>query len=84
MFPITHVGGVGWLIAGLLAGFAHIAVPIFDARRTMPLLARHGVTLAGAGTVFHRAYLAAGAEVIETIQTLRATRFAARSGIASV
>jgi len=62
VFPITHVGGVGWLIAGLLAGFAHIAVPIFDAKRTMPLLARHGVTLAGAGTVFHSAYLAAQRE----------------------
>jgi cyclohexanecarboxylate-CoA ligase len=59
VFPITHVGGIGWLIAGLLAGFAHIAVAIFDPDRTMPLLARHGVTLAGAGTVFHQAYLAA-------------------------
>ena len=62
VFPITHVGGVGWLIAGLFAGFAHIAVAIFDAKRTMPLLARHGVTLAGAGTVFHQAYLAAQRE----------------------
>jgi len=62
VFPITHVGGVGWLIASLVAGFAHIAVPIFDPKRTMPLLARHGVTLAGAGTVFHQAYLAAQRE----------------------
>jgi acyl-CoA synthetase (AMP-forming)/AMP-acid ligase II len=62
VFPLTHVGGIGWLIASLLAGFAHIAVPIFDPKRTMPLLARHGVTLAGAGTVFHQAYLAAQRE----------------------
>jgi acyl-CoA synthetase (AMP-forming)/AMP-acid ligase II len=59
VFPITHVGGVGWLIAGLLAGFAHIAVAAFDPERTIPLLARHGVTQAGAGTAFHQAYLAA-------------------------
>ena len=66
VFPITHVGGVGWLIAGLLAGFAHIAVAVFDPKRTMPLLARHGVTLAGAGTVFHQAYLAAQREQPDT------------------
>jgi acyl-CoA synthetase (AMP-forming)/AMP-acid ligase II len=59
VFPVTHVGGIGWLIAGLLAGFAHITVAIFDPERTIPLLARHGVTLAGAGTAFHQAYLAA-------------------------
>jgi acyl-CoA synthetase (AMP-forming)/AMP-acid ligase II len=59
VFPITHVGGVGWLIAGLLRGFAHIVVPTFEPAKTIPLLARHGVTQAGAGTVFHQAYLAA-------------------------
>ena len=59
VFPITHVGGVGWLIAGLWAGFAHIAVPVFDPEVAIPLLARHGVTQAGAGTAFHQAYLAA-------------------------
>jgi len=59
VFPITHVGGVGWTIAGLLRGFAHIVIPAFDPERTIPVLARHGVTQAGAGTVFHQAYLAA-------------------------
>jgi acyl-CoA synthetase (AMP-forming)/AMP-acid ligase II len=59
VFPITHVGGVGWLIAGLLAGFGHIVVSVFDPEKTIPLLARHGVTQAGAGTAFHQAYLAA-------------------------
>jgi len=59
VFPITHVGGVGWMIAGLLAGFAHIVIPVFDPERTIPVLARHGVTQAGAGTAFHQAYLAA-------------------------
>jgi acyl-CoA synthetase (AMP-forming)/AMP-acid ligase II len=62
VFPLTHVGGIGWLIASLLAGFGHIAVAIFDPKHTIPLLSRHGVTLAGAGTVFHQAYLAAQRE----------------------
>ncbi|MEN8161326.1 MAG: AMP-binding protein [Myxococcota bacterium] len=59
VFPITHVGGVGWLIAGLLAGCAHVFVAAFDPEKTVSLLARHGVTQAGAGTAFHQAYLAA-------------------------
>ena len=59
VFPVTHVGGVGWLIAGLIAGFAHVTVAVFDPDQNIPLLARHGVTLAGAGTAFHQAYLAA-------------------------
>jgi len=62
VFPVTHVGGIGWLIAGLLAGFSHVAVAAFDPKHTIPLLARHGVTQAGAGTAFHQAYLAAQRE----------------------
>jgi acyl-CoA synthetase (AMP-forming)/AMP-acid ligase II len=59
VFPFTHVGGVLWLMNGLLAGCAHVVVPIFDPARSIDALARHGVTQAGAGTVFHQAYLAA-------------------------
>jgi acyl-CoA synthetase (AMP-forming)/AMP-acid ligase II len=62
VFPLTHVGGIGWLIASFLAGFAHVAVAIFEPKSVIPLLARHGVTQAGAGTVFHQAYLAAQRE----------------------
>jgi acyl-CoA synthetase (AMP-forming)/AMP-acid ligase II len=62
VFPFTHVGGIGWLIAGLLSGCAHVAVASFDPKTAIPLLARHGVTLAGAGTAFHQAYLAAQRE----------------------
>jgi acyl-CoA synthetase (AMP-forming)/AMP-acid ligase II len=62
VFPLTHVGGIGWLIASLVAGFAHIAVAVFEPKSVIPLLARHGVTQAGAGTVFHQAYLAAQRE----------------------
>jgi len=59
VFPITHVGGVGWMIAGLLVGFGQIVVATFDPEETIPVLARNGVTQAGAGTAFHQAYLAA-------------------------
>jgi acyl-CoA synthetase (AMP-forming)/AMP-acid ligase II len=58
VFPITHVGGIAWLFAGLAAGFAQIAVEVFEPKSTVETLARHGATLAGAGTVFHQAYLA--------------------------
>ncbi len=58
VFPLTHIGGIGWLFAGLLAGFAQILVEVFDAKTTPDVLARHGATIAGAGTVFHQAYLA--------------------------
>jgi acyl-CoA synthetase (AMP-forming)/AMP-acid ligase II len=61
-FPFTHIGGMGWLCAGLLAGCAQIAIPIFDPKRSIDALARHGVTLGTAGTAFHQAYLAAQRE----------------------
>jgi non-ribosomal peptide synthetase component E (peptide arylation enzyme) len=66
VFPFTHIGGIGWLFAGLIAGFGHIVVSVFDPPTTIPLLARHGVTQAGAGTVFHQAYLAAQRERPDT------------------
>lgn len=59
VFPITHVGGIGWLIAGLMSGCAQVPVAIFDPATAIDRLTRHGVTLAGAGTAFHQAYLAA-------------------------
>ena len=59
VFPVTHIGGAGWLMAGLMAGAAQICVAIFDPIETPALLARHGVTQAAAGTAFHQAYLEA-------------------------
>lgn len=62
VFPFTHVGGAGWFIAGLMVGCAQITVAAFDPKTTIPLLAKHGVTLATAGTAFHQAYLEAQRE----------------------
>jgi cyclohexanecarboxylate-CoA ligase len=59
VFPVTHVGGVGWLIAGLQTGAAQIVVAVFDATTAIPLMSRYGVTQATAGTAFHQAYLEA-------------------------
>ncbi len=62
VFPVTHVGGVAWLVAALRSGGALIAVESFDPKASIDVLARHGVTQGTAGTVFHQAYLAAQRE----------------------
>lgn len=58
VFPFTHVAGAVYVLSALRYGCAMIVVEAFDAEATPPVLARHGVTLAGAGTPFHMAYLA--------------------------
>ena len=58
-FPIAHIGGINWLMAGLIAGCTIILIENFADPTTMPTLRRHGVTLAGVTTAFHLAYLAA-------------------------
>lgn len=62
VFPVTHLGGVNSLVAALSTGASHLIVESFDPPTTIPFLAEHGVTHAGAGTAFHRMYLAAQRE----------------------
>jgi acyl-CoA synthetase (AMP-forming)/AMP-acid ligase II len=57
VFPFTHIGGAGWLFAGLIAGCPHVIVEGFVPATTIPVLERERVTLAGAGTAFHMVYL---------------------------
>ena len=68
VFPVTHLGGANALASTLQAGSTQLVVEIFDPETTVPFLARHGVTHAGAGPVFYQAYLeaqrAAGPEPI--------------------
>jgi len=59
VFPFTHIGGIGWLFSALLVGFPTVYIERFDPARTIELIREHGVTMAGAGTPFHMAYLAA-------------------------
>jgi cyclohexanecarboxylate-CoA ligase len=59
VFPFTHIGGIGWLFSALLYGFPTVYIERFDPAKTIEMIQRHDVTLAGAGTPFHMAYLAA-------------------------
>ncbi|MGI8662990.1 MAG: AMP-binding protein [Acidimicrobiales bacterium] len=59
VFPFTHIGGIGWLYNALLVGCQLVFVEAFDAKSTPAFLGAHDITVAGAGTPFHMAYLAA-------------------------
>jgi acyl-CoA synthetase (AMP-forming)/AMP-acid ligase II len=59
VFPFTHIGGIGWLFSALVYGFPTVYIERFDPARTIALIQQHRVTMAGAGTPFHMAYLAA-------------------------
>jgi cyclohexanecarboxylate-CoA ligase len=59
IFPFTHIGGIGWLLAALFTGCSLLTTETFDPVATPDFLSAHGVTLAGSGTPFHMAYLAA-------------------------
>ena len=59
VFPVTHLGGANALVSTLQAGSTQLVVEVFDPATTVPFLARHGVTHAGAGPVFYQTYLEA-------------------------
>jgi cyclohexanecarboxylate-CoA ligase len=59
VFPFTHIGGIGWLMAALFTGCTLLTTAAFDPVATPAFLGKEGVTLAGSGTPFHLAYLAA-------------------------
>ncbi len=59
VFPFTHIGGITWLFTSLQFGCVNLSVEAFDPATTIPFLAANGVTMAGAGTPFHLAYLGA-------------------------
>ena len=59
VFPFTHIGGIGWLFSASPSA----SPPCTSSASTPPapsqLIRQHDVTMAGAGTPFHMAYLAA-------------------------
>ena len=59
VFPITHVGGVVWMFNTMETGAELLLVEVFSVEDSPVFLARKGVTVAAAGTVFWQAYLAA-------------------------
>lgn len=67
VFPFTHIGGIGWLMAALFTGCTLLTTAAFDPKTTPEFLARAGVTLAGSGTPFHLAYLEAQRAAAEPV-----------------
>jgi acyl-CoA synthetase (AMP-forming)/AMP-acid ligase II len=59
VFPFTHIGGIGMLLVQLVSGCGAIITERFDPAETMPLLSRHGMTLAAGGTPLALLYLEA-------------------------
>ncbi len=59
VFPFTHIGGISWLYTMAITGATALFVESFVPATTIPFLQREHVTLPGAGTPFHMAYLAA-------------------------
>jgi len=59
VFPFTHIGGITWLFTMLITGCTGVFIEAFAPPTTIPILQREAITLAGAGTTFHLAYLAA-------------------------
>jgi len=57
VFPVSHIGGVIWLAITLMTRCAVLVTDKFRPEETTAFLSRRGVTLAGAGTAFHLAYL---------------------------
>jgi len=57
IFPFTHVGGIGTLVAQLVTGAAALLDEAFDATRTIPFMAAQGVTVGAGGTPLVQLYL---------------------------
>jgi acyl-coenzyme A synthetase/AMP-(fatty) acid ligase len=58
VFPVAHVGGAFFFMAGLISGHGQILISSFD-ETSVAVLQREGVTYAGAGLSFQRVYLEA-------------------------
>jgi cyclohexanecarboxylate-CoA ligase len=56
-FPAAHIGGPINLLASLISGAALILIAVFEPARSVAVLRREGVTMAGSGTAFHLGYL---------------------------
>ena len=57
VFPYTHIGGQTWTFTALMTGCRLVFNETFVPAVTIPILREADLTLAGAGTPFHMAYL---------------------------
>ena len=51
VFPFTHVGGISFLMGGLMGGYSHLLVESFEPQ-SCARLGHQGVTISGAGPAF--------------------------------
>lgn len=58
VFPVAHVGGAFFFMAGLISGHGQIVISSFE-EGSVAVLQREGVTYAGAGYSFQQVYLKA-------------------------
>ena len=57
VFPYTHIGGQTWPFSALMSGCKLVFIEAFVPATAIPVMQGEGITVAGAGTPFHMAYL---------------------------
>jgi cyclohexanecarboxylate-CoA ligase len=57
IFPFTHIGGIGTLLAQLMTGASAVLDEQFDAERTIALLVEREITIGAGGTPLVQLYL---------------------------
>jgi len=65
VFPYTHIGGQTWTFSALMSGCKLVFIEAFVPATAIPVLRREDITVAGAGTPFHMAYLDAQRQLPE-------------------
>lgn len=76
-FPVTHVGGIIYLMSMLLAGFPSVLLEVFDPATAVALWRKRKVTFTGGSTVFYTALLAeqrklpAGEPLVPSLRLLK-------------
>jgi len=75
VFPFTHIGGIGLLLASLIAGPKLLVTDTFNPTETTAFLSANDMTVGGSGAYFFMGYLAEQARQPDTplFPNLRAT-----------
>lgn len=66
IFPFTHIGGIGLVLASLIAGPRLLVTDTFDPVATTRFLSDHDMTVGGSGAYFFMGYLAEQAKQPDT------------------
>jgi acyl-CoA synthetase (AMP-forming)/AMP-acid ligase II len=65
-FPLTHIGGISFLVGALRTGARMVTFDSFDPMETPKAMAAHGATIVGSAVPFFQAYLAVQATQPDT------------------